>query len=573
MAFSLSFATSTKHSTFSSNKTSNILEYNKTNLTSVFNQIHIPKSGKCKDDLHIRHAKALDEVKQVFVRNIRKNTDECLSMVDSIQRLGMEYNFEEEIEATLERKHTMLRFQNFQRNEYQGLSQAAFQFRMLRQEGYYISPDIFDKFCDNKGKLKYTFSEDINGMIALFEASQLSIEGEDCLDNVGQFCGQYLNDWSSTFHGHPQAKFVAHTLMYPTHKTLSRFTPTIMQSQNATWTNSIQQFSKIDTQMVSSSHLKEIFAVSKWWKDLGLPKDLEFARDEPIKWYSWSMACLPDPQFSEERIELTKPLSLIYIIDDIFDFYGNIDELTLFTDAVKRWDLSAIEQLPDCMKVCFKALYDITNEFALRTYIKHGWNPLTSLIKSWVRLLNAFLQEAKWFASGNVPKSEEYLKNAIVSTGVHVILVHAFFCMGQGITEKTVSLMDDFPTIISTTAKILRLCDDLEGDKDVNCEGNDGSYSKCYMKDNPGVSIGLTKEHMSEQISDAWKQLNKECLNTNPLPSSFTKLCLNAARMVPIMYNYDGNTPSKLEEYVKSLLNDGGYLQSIHSPTSEHSTV
>jgi len=23
----------------------------------------------------------------------------------------------------------------------------------------------------------------------------------------------------------------------------------------------------------------------------------------------------------------------------------------------------------------------VTNEFALRTYIKHGWNPLTSLIK------------------------------------------------------------------------------------------------------------------------------------------------------------------------------------------------
>lgn len=82
----------------------------------------------------------MDELKQVFVRNIRKNTDECLSMVDSIKRLGMEYNFEEEIEATLERKHTMLRFKSFQRNEYQGLSQAAFQFRMLRQEGYYISP-------------------------------------------------------------------------------------------------------------------------------------------------------------------------------------------------------------------------------------------------------------------------------------------------------------------------------------------------------------------------------------------------------------------------------------------------
>lgn len=73
------------------------------------------------------------------------------------------------------------------------------------------------------------------------------------------------------------------------------------------------------------------------WKELGLAKDLKLARDEPIKWYMWAMACLPDPRFSEERIELTKPLSLVYIIDDIFDFCGNIDELTLFTEAVKRY--------------------------------------------------------------------------------------------------------------------------------------------------------------------------------------------------------------------------------------------
>ncbi|XP_058735515.1 (3S,6E)-nerolidol synthase 1-like [Vicia villosa] len=534
---------------------------NKTiNCTLSFNQINISKTAKTKETLHIRHAKALDEVKRLFVS---QSTDERLSMVDSIQRLGIEYHFEDEIEATLERKHMMLRFQNIQ-----GLSQIAFQFRMLRQQGYYISPDMFNIFLDNKGKLKDTFCEDINGLIALFEASQLSIEGEDSLDIAGQFCCKYLNEWSSTFHDHPQVNFVTHTLMCPTHKTLSRFTPTIIQSQNVPWTNSLQQLSKIDTQMVSSLHLKEIFAVSKWWKDLGLSKDLEFARDDPIKWYMWTMACIPDPRFSDVRIEVTKPLSLIYIIDDLFDNYGNIDQLTLFTEAVKRWDLAGIEQLPDCMKVCFKALYDTTNEFALRTHLKTGWNPISSLIKSWIKLLNAFLQEAKWFASGHVPTLEEYLKSAIVSTGVHLVLVHAFFYMGQDVTNKNVSIIDDFPTIISTTATILRLCDDLEGDKDVNCDGNDGSYSKCYMKDNPRVSIGQTREHMSKQISDAWKQLNKECLNTNELPSSFTKLCLNAARMVPMMYSYDGDTPSKLEKYVTSLLyDDCHYLQNIHSPT------
>lgn len=52
-------------------------------------------------------------------------------MADSIQILGIEYQFEQEIEATFE---TMLRFNGIQKNKYEGLSQVAFQFRMLRQK-------------------------------------------------------------------------------------------------------------------------------------------------------------------------------------------------------------------------------------------------------------------------------------------------------------------------------------------------------------------------------------------------------------------------------------------------------
>ena len=51
----------------------------------------------------------------------------------------------------------------------------------------------------------------------------------------------------------------------------------------------------------------------------------------------WSLACITDPRFSEERIEITKPVSLVYIMDDIFDAYGSLDELTLFHDAVTRY--------------------------------------------------------------------------------------------------------------------------------------------------------------------------------------------------------------------------------------------
>ncbi|TKY59376.1 (3S,6E)-nerolidol synthase 1 [Spatholobus suberectus] len=576
MAFCHPIFASSNQPIFSPNKCSAILGvklipehaywrcHSKNHFTIALKQnIHISKNGKGRDALQIRHAKASEEVKREVVSKARQNANHGLSMVDSIQRLGIEHHFEEEIEAILKREQLMLRVHSHQGNDYQELSEVALQFRLLRQEGYYIHADIFDKFWDSKGKLKQTLCDDIYGLIALFEASQLSIEGEDYLHEAEESSRQYLNTWLSRYHDHPQVKFVADSLRYPIRKSLSRFTPTILQLENKGWTSSLQELSKIDTEMVSSLHLKEISAVSKWWKDLGLAKDLKFARDEPIKWYMWPMACLPDPRFSEARIELTKPLSLVYIIDDIFDFCGSIDELTLFTEAVKRWDMAAKEQLPDYMKGCFKALYDITNEFAFKIHIKHGWNPISTLIKSWIRLLNAFLEEAKWFASGHVPKAEEYLKNAIVSTGVHMILVHSFFFMGEDITEETVTLMDEFPRVISTTATILRLCDDLEGDQDVNRDGNDGSYLKCYMKEHPGVSIEQTREHVTQLISDTWKRLNQECLTeTNPLPSSFTKLCLNAARMVPLMYSYDTNSPSKLEEYVKSLLYSGG-MQSI----------
>lgn len=74
----------------------------------------------------------------------------------------------------------------------------------------------------------------------------------------------------------------------------------------------------------------------RWWNDLGLAQELKLVRDQPLKWYMSSMAVLTDPSFSEERIELAKPISLIYIIDDIFDLYGTINELTLFTEAVNR---------------------------------------------------------------------------------------------------------------------------------------------------------------------------------------------------------------------------------------------
>ncbi|KAA3478839.1 (3S,6E)-nerolidol synthase 1 [Gossypium australe] len=293
-----------------------------------------------------------------------------------------------------------------------------------------------------------------------------------------------------------------------------------------------------------------------WWNQLGLAKELEFARDQPMKWYIWSMACLTDPTLSEQRIDLAKSISLIYIIDDIFDVYGTLDELTLFVQVVERWDYSASGKLPYYMKICFKALDDITNEISQKVYKEHGRNPINSLRKAWSTLFRAFLVEARWFNSENVPKANEYLENGIISSGVHIVLVHIFFLLGIGlINDQNVELIDNNPSIISSVATILRLWDDLGSAKDENQDGHDGSYIDCYMKENQGIEVENARKHVINMIDNAWKLLNQECIFRKSFSMTFRKASLNIARMVPLMYSYDENQclPS-LDEYMKSLL-------------------
>ncbi|KAK3188179.1 hypothetical protein Dsin_027740 [Dipteronia sinensis] len=81
------------------------------------------------------------------------------------------------------------------------------------------------------------------------------------------------------------------------------------------------------------------------------------------------------PNLSNFRKWLTKVVVFILVIDDIYDNYGSLEELQDFTNAVDRWDSKETdENLPNCMKLCFQALYDTTNQIAYEIQKEKGWN-------------------------------------------------------------------------------------------------------------------------------------------------------------------------------------------------------
>jgi (-)-germacrene D synthase len=79
-----------------------------------------------------------EEVKRMLTSPVDNKPSQKLNLIDVIQRLGVSYHFENEIEENLQQLHVSLHDRDDQKND-DDLYNVALQFRLFRQQGYYIS--------------------------------------------------------------------------------------------------------------------------------------------------------------------------------------------------------------------------------------------------------------------------------------------------------------------------------------------------------------------------------------------------------------------------------------------------
>ncbi len=79
-----------------------------------------------------------EEVRRMLTSPVDNKPSQKLNLIDVIQRLGVSYHFENEIEETLQQLHLALHDHDDQKND-DDLYTIALQFRLLRKQGYYIS--------------------------------------------------------------------------------------------------------------------------------------------------------------------------------------------------------------------------------------------------------------------------------------------------------------------------------------------------------------------------------------------------------------------------------------------------
>ncbi|KAL3503368.1 hypothetical protein ACH5RR_037817 [Cinchona calisaya] len=504
------------------------------------------------------HGLLKEEVRKMLIQTPDKSSQK-LDLIDTIQRLGISYHFEREIEASLRCIYSS--FHEFSDKDGNDLHVVALRFRLLRQQGHCVSCDIFNKFKDTKGTFKKSLINNVRGMLSLYEAANMGVQGESILDEALTFTTLHLEFHSCNLSKYSLAARVNEALKMPIRRTLTRLGAKKFISfygNDELHDDVLLNFAKLDFNLLQKKHQKELGSLTEWWKSLDFQKKFPFARDRLVECYFWILAVYFEPHYALARSILTKVIILITIIDDIYDVYGTLDELILFTDAIERWHISALDELPPYMRDCYQILLDVYSEMEEHLAIEGKSDRVNYAKAEMKKLVGAYLQEAKWYHSGHIPGVEEYMKVALVTSVYMKIATTTLVLMGESVTPEALHWVANEPLIVRAASVIGRLTDDIVGHEFEQERGNVASAVECYMNEY-GDSKQEAYDELKKQITNAWKDMNKECLDPISVPMPVLERVLNLARVINLLYkDGDGytNSTTKAKEFITLVLVD-----------------
>ncbi|CAA2986773.1 (-)-germacrene D synthase [Olea europaea subsp. europaea] len=266
--------------------------------------------------------------------------------------------------------------------------------------------DVFNKFKDSQGKFEDSFIGDVLGLLSLYEAAHFGVHGEEILEEALKFSTSHLGSMIRQV-SNSLSRQVSDALEMPIHKTLTR----------------LVCFVKLHS-VYMHLYIGKIYLLStvncRWWKALEFGKKLPFARDRLVECYFWILRVYFEPQYSLARKILTKVIAMASTINDIYDVYGTIDELKLFTDAIE---------------ICLSNL----------------------------RKIQAYFEEAKWTYNKYTPTFEEYIKVALVTSGYMLLSTTSLVGMGELVTKEAFDWISSEPLSVRASSMIARLMDDMVG--------------------------------------------------------------------------------------------------------------
>ncbi|KAM3393486.1 hypothetical protein ACQJBY_014288 [Aegilops geniculata] len=469
--------------------------------------------------MSVKANKLKEEINLLF-KSCKSTMVEKMTLLDTLQRLGIDHLFQGQINVLMNEIH---------KSEFKSccLNEVALRFRLLREHGLWVSPDVFDKFKGEDGMFSKAIMNDAQGLLSLYNAAYLSTNGELELDEAITFARHHLESMSGSLK-YPLSEQVRRNLEIPLPRTLKRLDAPyyiVEYKQERAYNPYVLELAKLEFNLLQHLHQRELKELCQWGNDLYEEVGLSYSRHRTVETYLWCYTIYYEKHFADARIILAKICHLVSLLDDTFDMQATLEEGQKLNEAIQRWDESAIPILPEYLKKYYVKLIKTFRELEDELKEDHKYR-MVYCRKAFQTLCKHYQKESEWFHSSYIPSFEEHIKNSVISTSTPTIVIASLIGMEDEATKEAFEWVIRCTDAVKACAEVARFMNDMtafehgKNKKDMACSVE--SYINQYH-----VTNEVAMAAIEEMVEDAWKTINQTRFDRRemlPLVERITRL-------------------------------------------------
>ncbi|CAI9270106.1 unnamed protein product [Lactuca saligna] len=501
-----------------------------------------------------------------------------LSMVDQVQKLGLSEYFTEEIDNILRKVYRSYMGQESPQDKKIFIAIKLYKdslaFRLFRLHGYNISPRTFCWFLyDNEilDHLENNSRQFTSLLHNVYKATDLMFVEESEVDEARSFSKKVLQRISATKNIVNDtvvmlpniSKMIEEELSIPWIARLDHLDHRMWIEQNnegPLWVGKasfyrlscIHNFELMQLAVENYAfrqliYQNELAELKRWSKKWGLT-EMGFGREKTVYCYFSVAASTCLPHDSIIRMLVAKSAILITVADDFFDMIGNLEELHILIDAIRRWDGKG---LSGPSKVIFDVLDDLVRDTTETLVLQGNIDVIEDFRDLWRETFNSWLTETTWGKNGYIPSVNEYMETGMISIATHILVLTSSCFLNSSLPQFKVK-PQKYENITQSLMATTRLLNDIQSYEKEQEEGK-MNLVLLHLKENSDASmddsISLVKTFLEGKRKELLKHVFTE--DDSDFPKQWKSLHLSCFKAFQMLFNssnlYDSDADLQLD--------------------------